>query len=138
MTFGQAECQSWVAGVEGGGSGINLFIPLPEDIPENIQWDSIYFRGKVAKLEIIDGTPLMLVGRFKKQFNQKKDIVMSSDSNLEYGNELLKLEDKIPFDLKDYECVISYIRGSKKEYYKFEKVIEKTPEYYPSAPPNRG
>src|SRR5690606_41772555 len=48
VTFGEVYFQRWNAGIQGGGSGINLFIPVMDT---NVVLDSVYFRGKSAKLE---------------------------------------------------------------------------------------
>lgn len=136
--FGDVYCQSWVAGIKGGGSGINIFISINEDIPEGLMLDSVYFRGKAAKLEVKPNDKTLYIGRFKTGFNvMKQDIVMSSDSKEEYGNQLPKIETKIPFDLKDNECVVSYKKGDKTQYYKIENIIEKQAQQFPSAPPNK-
>lgn len=126
--------QKWVAGVKDGGSGIDLFIPLLNKLPKNVELDSVYFRGKSARLEKVEAENILYVGRFKTSFNQKPDIVMSSDPNEEYGNQLPILEKKSPFELKDSECVVSYKDGNGTKYFKIENIIEKQPQYFPSAP----
>lgn len=137
VSFGEVYSQKWVAGVKGGGSGINLFIPVSEEIPENIQMDSVYFRGKVVKLERVTGENPMFVGRFVTEFNQKEDITMSSDPKEEYGNQAPKLDKKSHFDLKDSECVISYKDGTDTKYFKIENITEQKVEHFPSAPQNK-
>ena len=131
----QVYCQRWVAGVQGGGSGINIFIPV-KDL--SVELDSVYFRGKAVQLEIKPGET-MYVGRFMSDFNKPKDpnVVMSSDPKAEYGNKLPELPQKIPFELKDDECVISYKDGKKTKYFKVENVVEKDLLAYPSAPPKK-
>lgn len=137
VTFGEVESQSWVAGVKGGGSGVNLFIPVLEKLPQNIQLDSVYFRGKVAKLELLNGQTTLYVGRFKSEFNQKDGGIIESDKPLANSDQTTEIDRNIPFDLKDSECVISYKKGSETQYFKIENVVEKQPEHYPNAPPNR-
>jgi hypothetical protein len=130
--------QSWIAGIEGGGSGINIFITTNDEIPEGLILDSVYFRGKAAKLEVKPNDKMLYIGRFKTGFNvMKQVIVMSSDSKEEYGNQLPKVETKTPFDLKDNECVVSYKKGDETQYYKIENIIEKQAQHFPSAPPNK-
>lgn len=136
-SLGEAYCQSWVAGVKGGGSGINLFIPVLNDLPQNIQLDSVYFRGKAAKLELAASNPFLYVGRFSQKFNQKQDIIMSNDPNEEYGNQFPIQEEKTPFDLKETECVVSYKESNVTKYFKIENITEKKPEHYPRAPQNK-
>lgn len=130
-------CQSWISGVKGGGSGLNLFIPVAQKIPQNMQLDSAYFRGMVAKLELADPNQNLYVARFEETFNQKQDIIMSNDPNAEYGNQFPRLTKKIPFNLKDTECVISYNESNVTKYFKIENIVIKKQEHYPSTPANR-
>ncbi|MCK7589560.1 hypothetical protein M0G43_03130 [Subsaxibacter sp. CAU 1640] len=125
--------QKWVAGVKGGGSGIDLFIHSKNKATA-IELDSVYFRGKAVKLETIKDENLIYVGRFKTEFNKKQDIVMSSDPNEEYGNSVPNIPKKIPFELKDSECVISYKQNGDIRYFKLENITEKPSQNYPSAP----
>ncbi|NND25682.1 MAG: hypothetical protein HKO00_06630 [Flavobacteriaceae bacterium] len=132
MAIEQVYCQQWVAGIEGGGSGINIFIPVES---KHVVLDSVYFRGRSAKLETKEGE-LLFVGRFKTALNQPKDMVFSNEPNAEYGNRV-QIPEKIPFELKDNECVISYRDGDKTKYFKIDNVVEKEMIAYPSAPPNK-
>ncbi len=127
--------QHWVAGIKGGGSGINIFILTENSELKNIQLDSVYFRGKASKLEVKPNNPNLFIGRFLLTPKQKRDVIMSNKPKAEYGNELLKLKEKIPFELKENECVVSYKEESKIKYFKIKNVVEKQPQYYPSAPP---
>lgn len=130
----QVYCQSWIAGIEGGGSGINIFIPV-EDF--SVGFDSVYFRGKGTDLEKLENEK-MYVGRFLDTFNTKKrDMVFSSDPKEEYGNQMPETKQKIPFELKENECVISYKDKGKTKYFKVDNVVEKDRLAYPSAPPNK-
>ena len=132
VEFGQVYAQSWVAGVKGGGSGINVFIPVKDT---SIALDTIFFRGQKAKLEFNDDDQPLYVGRFKTSFNQKQDIILSSDMNEEAKNELPTLKEEMPFEFNDDECVISYRKGSQTLFYKISNIKIEQPLHYPSAPP---
>jgi len=134
LEIGEVYFQKWIAGVEGGGSGINLFIPTSKS---TIKLDSVYFRDKGVKLEsrAIDG--VLYIGRFKSEFNQRKDMIISSEPNAEFENPVPRIKQKIPFKLKDDQCVISYKEGNKTRYFKIESIAEKRLVQYPSAPPNK-
>ncbi len=134
IKLGDVYCQSWVAGIKGGGSGLNLFIPTQTTDLNHTKLDSVYFRGKSVKLEAIENKTIVYVGRFENDFNQKKDIIMSSDPNEEYGNEIPKIMPKIPFELKENECVVSFQDGGETKYFKIENVTEKATQNYPGAP----
>lgn len=139
LTFGDVYCQKWVAGIQGGGSGVNLFIPTNLKTYDHQKLDSVYFRGQSAKLEIKESSSgLLYIGRFKSEFNQpKQDIVLSGDHKEEYTNQLPKKPIEIPFELKDDECVVSYRKDDKTLYFKISNIVQKAPLNYPSAPPNR-
>ncbi len=131
--IGDVYFQKWVAGVEGGGSGVNLFIPTEES---SIKLDSVYFRGKATKLESKTEDGLLYIGRFKSKFNKKQDIILSDEPYAEYGNTVPEIPKKIPFELMPTECVISYRVNDSMQYFKIENIIEKQMISYPSVPPN--
>ena len=127
--LGDVYFQKWVSGVEGGGSGIHVYLNNVIN-KKNITFDSLYFRGLKGK--VVTGK----MGYFTNLIsikNQKQDRIMSSEPNAEYGNEI---PNAIP-ELNDKECVISYIEDDQTKYYKFNSLKEKKTEYYPSAPPKQ-
>lgn len=134
ISLGKVYCQNWIAGIQGGGSGINIYIPILKKVPKSIQLDSVYFRGKGTELEFIKGENALYVGRFTSTFSQKSDMVMSSDPKEEYFNEAPQIAPKIPFKLKDSECVITYKENNLVKYFKIEDISEKATQNYPSAP----
>ncbi|XLS29329.1 hypothetical protein ACJD0Z_00575 [Flavobacteriaceae bacterium M23B6Z8] len=138
FTMGTVYSQKWVAGVEGGGSGVNVGVPV-DNLPEEIQLDSIFFRGKRAPL-IQETTEKgnLYMARFKTELNQKKDIISHEDPRMEVGNEPPSIEEKIPFELNENEAVISYTHKGKKKYYKISNVKPKPSVPYPSAPVKKG
>jgi hypothetical protein len=114
--------KSWVAGIEGGGAGINVFLPLKEN--GKISIDSLHFtRDK------------LIIGRFNNSVNQPKDIIMSSNSQDEYKNKSVLLRDTSPFKLAQNECIISYEVNGKRLYYKISNLKKGESIAYPSAPP---
>ena len=137
VVFGSTYYQHWVAGVQGGGSGINLFIPTEGISKETIELDSVYFRGKASKLEFKPNNPTLFIGRFATSGNQRKDVIMSNKPGAEYGNEVPKKTTEIPFELKENECVVSYKEGDKTKYFKIENLVKKQPMHFPSAPPRK-
>ncbi len=129
-------CQGWVAGVKGGGAGMNIFIPVDAVLNKKVKLDSVYFRGKAARLETKPQNESLYIGRFMSNDNKSRDLIMSSDSKNEYGNKMPVIPAKTPFELKDDECAVSYKDGNKTKYFKIENVIEKASIPYPSAPQN--
>jgi len=118
--------QKWVAGVKGGDTGIKVFIPIKSN-SNDIVLDSMFFRGKSTKMEYVNTT--LAVGLFKTRLNQNQDIIISSEPYAEHANKVPELPEKIPFELKDDECVISYSERKKIKYFKIEGIvkIESTP-----------
>ncbi|MCB0461648.1 MAG: hypothetical protein R2816_01525 [Flavobacteriaceae bacterium] len=135
ITINQVYYQKWIAGVEGGGSGVNIFI---ETSSNTIKLDSVYFQGKGAKLVLKPSNDTLYIGRFISDFNKKEDMVFSSDPNKEYGNKPPQLPVKIPFELNDDECVISYSENDKTKYFKLKNIKERESINYPmmSSPEN--
>jgi hypothetical protein len=131
IEFGDVYYQHWIAGVKGGGSGINVFINVVSN-KKNIELDSVYFQGKVSKLEEVNNS--LFIGRFKTTANQREDLIMSSNPKEEYGNQIHKPKEDIPFELKNNQCIISYNEGSKIKYFMIEDIKKKKLLAYPSAP----
>lgn len=121
---------SWIAGIEGGGSGINVFLPV-SDI-RNAVVDSIHFRGEKA---IVVKKDSLIVAGFKTAFNQSRDLIMSSNPKDELQNKLVYKADLSLFVLADTECVISYRLQDKRYYYKVSDLKKGKVIAYPSAPP---
>lgn len=121
--------QSWVAGVRGGGSGIHMYITV-ENNKSNVVLDSAYFRGLISNIEV---SKMGYIASFKTAANQKDDIIMSNNKNAEFGNK--KPKQDFPFELKDNECVISYIENDVTKYLLVENLTEKPRLEYPSARP---
>lgn len=132
LSLGEVYAQKWIAGVKGGGSGVNVFIKILNN-PNNIELDSIFFQGKSSKLFLINET--QAIGRFKSDINQQKDVIMSNEPYAEYGNQVKKIPNKPKFELKENECVISYIENVQTKYFKIENIRKKELLAYPSAPP---
>ena len=121
---------SWVAGVEGGGSGVNVFLPFKANGKTVI--DSLHFRGQKTAVETTDK---LIIGRFKGVSNPKKDIIMSAEPQDEYNNKMELKRDVSPFNLPENACVISYSINGKRLYYKVLNLKKGESIAYPSAPP---
>lgn len=128
--LGETSYKYWTAGIQGGGSGINVLV-LVEENKNNVVFDTIYFRGMQSKLEAVKTG---YVANFRTKANQKEDLIMSADKNAEYGNEIAD-KAAFPFQLKDKECIISYIEDNIIKYFKIENLVEKPRDMYPTAPP---
>ena len=134
FNVGSVYSETWTAGVEGGGSGYNIFIPVEN---HSVQLDSVYYKGRSAKLETKPSNESLYIGRFLNENNSPQDIILSNDPKEEAKNKLPKVPENIPFELKDDECVITYLKEGKVHYVKISNVESKSSAPYPSAPPNR-
>ena len=121
IDFSEPYYNSWVAGIEGGGAGINVFLPTTK--PSKIIIDSLHFRGEKSAVETRDQ---LIIGRFKYTTTRKKDIIFSSDRRAEYGNTLPTQIDASPLvSLKmsvlsviwsiTNDCIIKFQTSKKEE-----------------------
>lgn len=122
--------QSWVAGVRGGGSGVNVFIPYKN--LNSITFDSLHFRGQRAAV-IFEGQNI--IARFKTLHNQGAVVFLSSDSLMEAKKSLLPMAERSPFELDAADCVLSYTADNKRHYYKVEGLQQRPSIVFPSATP---
>ena len=132
--LGQAYCQTWVAGIQGGGSGINIFIPIED---ATMVLDSVYFRENAAKLEVKpQENGRLFVGRITTSFNSHNEPTLNGSDSMA-KKEVKTQTSKIPFELKEDECVISYTEGTTVKYFKITNVVEKASTPMMSAPLNK-
>ncbi len=111
--------QEWYAGINVGGTGLNVFIPIENENP-NIFIDSVYFRNLKGKLIKKDGKYVATLENASKLYTFKK-----SEKPADY-----------PFTLNDYECAISYVENGKTKYFKVRNLNEVAGTYYENGPPS--
>jgi hypothetical protein len=110
---------NWVGG-QPGIRGIKVEMHLKD--ASEINFDALYFQGKVTKVEVSmkDGLA-QVVGHFSTSKIQKRDIILDLDVTKELENKVPKL-DKFPFELKENEAVLSCKKGVKTLYFKIENI----------------
>lgn len=133
MEFGETYYKKKAQAVRDLKSSLTLYIPVQED-NINVEMDSVYFKGKSAKL--IKGSQNLYFARFIMKPAHTEDIILSSDMAEEHQNKLRKLNSKIPFDLKPNECIISYKMSGETRYYKISNIKEKRLKEVPMSPRN--
>ena len=110
--------EKWIAGVEGGGSGFNVFLPIKKS--SFINFDSIHFRGQRVKALHRNN---MVFGRFKSiNNNQSEDIIIGNTDHVKNNSH---------FSLLDNSCVLSYRIQNKRMYYEFKNLDYKPSKPYP-------
>lgn len=109
--------QEWYAGIEVGGTGINVFIPMVNQ-NSDIVIDSVYFRNLKGKLNKMNGKYVATLQNTSKLYTFKKS----------------KKPDDYPFNLKDDECVITYTENGETKYFKLTQLNEVAGTYYENGP----
>lgn len=112
--------QTWVAGVQGGGSGIDFYIDI-SNLPESISLLELYFKDNKAPVSIENKK---YVVRFKTAKNTDVKDISSSE---------VKNEHKLPFEFGEEEAILSYKENGKLKYAKIQKIKNKGHIAYPSA-----
>lgn len=119
-----ASYQGWVAGVRGGGSGINFSLELKSELPSNIQLKKLIFRGYEVPFEKQDALHFMAI--IKTEGNQQK---FDGDDSQIYTSP------KNAITLAENEAILIFSKNGKEYQQKITKVIEKPALEYPSAKP---
>lgn len=123
--------QPWVAGVQEGGSGIDVGFEYNITEEVNVEFQRVYFRGRSEKVRATGLSTAKILTTFKKGAD-RPDTVMSSDPEVEASN---IPEERMKFDLADNEAVISFIIDNIVLYYKVKDIPEKDLLAYPSNGP---
>lgn len=123
--------KQWIAGVQGGGSGIDLYVPIAE-ISNEIELQKAFFKGKVAPLNLSQDK--VYLAHFLTDLNNERDLTMHGDAIEEAGN-TPPVTEPFPFPLNSNEAGISYKENGVLKYTKLANIIEKESIPRPSAPP---
>lgn len=135
LDFGEAYFKKKAQAVRGLESVITLYIPIKGE-NNAIELDSVYFKGKSAKLFKTTQNQNLYLGRFTMNSKYTEDIILSSDIVEEHKNKLPVKDSKIPFELLPNQCVISFIEAGQTKYYKISNIKEKRLNEVPMAPRN--
>ncbi len=131
FTTGAVTCQSWVGGRAESGSGIKLFIPLDAIKPGQVEFQKAYFRGKSSNIKLQEeNNTTIAVANFVTTQMAKPDIVMHADPKKEVGNTPPTPKEKLPFEIGENECVLSYLDNGKLKYVKLEGIKEEKKKLY--------
>jgi hypothetical protein len=111
--------QEWYAGIEVGGTGYTVFVPVVNK-SENIELDQLYFRNLEAKLVNEGGRYSAILKNPAKAYT-----FTTPEKPADY-----------PFNLKENECVISYVQNGKTKYHKLRIAREYAGAYYKDGVPS--
>jgi hypothetical protein len=140
FTVERPTVQYWQGGREESGSGMRFRARWNPKDPSSVEVDSLFFRGRVYKLEVSDSeTGFLLEASRTETPLEKADMIMHADSTREIGNQPpkpLPAALSFPFELKPDEAVISYIlkADGQKYYTKITGIAEKASRIYPGRP----
>ncbi len=118
--------QEWIAGIQEGGSGFIVHFSVEEN--PDIILKRAYFKGK--EIMLAKNTDASYTGRYTHN-NLKKDLIMSDDPKEEFRNKVPVIEEKIPFELKNHECIIVYNKHGKEGVFSIDHLREKEVEALP-------
>jgi len=120
--------QSWVAGVRGGGSGINIHVTFKEKLPANVQLKKMQLLHYTTfGIDVIENS--QYIGRIKTETNE---MVLAENPKEEYGNQAPIKQEK---SLKEGQVLLTFEKDGKE----FTKLIENVKQVemlaYPSTKP---
>lgn len=122
-----ATFNNWVGGQQ-GVSGIRIIIGLEKN--ENIDFQKIYFAKKEGRIEIsVRKDKTFLIGHLDTSTREKEDMILERDSAKEINNKIP--ETKFPFELKENEAVISYLKDGELKYFKVKNIKQTKTDFYP-------
>ena len=128
MKIQEVYFQKWVAGIQGGGSGIDVYINLEKPLEEGVSLNKIQMKDiETTVIQKIDD--LKYVGRFKTKLNQ---LNLDANPEKEYGNEA---PEKTKNNLKEGEVRIYFAKNEKEFFKTIANVQEKPMLAYPTMKP---
>ena len=119
-----ASYETWVAGVRGGGSGVNFYVNLKTELSEEIELKKVIFRGYEVPFEKQDA--LHFIARIKTEGNQQK---FDGDDSQIYTSP------KNALTLAENEAILIFLKNGKEIRQTIKEVKEKPMLLYPSTKP---
>lgn len=119
-----ASYETWVAGVRGGGSGVNFYVNLKTELSEEIELKKVIFRGYEVPFEKQDA--LHFIARIKTEGNQQKS---DGDESQIYTSP------KNALTLAENEAILIFLKNGKEIRQTIKEVKEKPMLQYPSTKP---
>ncbi|AEW86710.1 hypothetical protein B0A78_09485 [Flavobacterium columnare NBRC 100251 = ATCC 23463] len=114
----ESYCQSWIAGIKGGGSGTDFYIIFQKELPKEVVLSKLYFQNKMALPNKV--TPKEYFFSFKENINC-------------HPNEEISQEEKITKVISSKQAVLEYFYKGNRSFFKIRKIKEKEILAYPSV-----
>jgi hypothetical protein len=119
-----ASYETWVAGVRGGGSGINFYLELKSELPSNVELKKVFFRGYEVSFEKQDN--LHFQAMIKTSGNQQK---------FEGDDSQIYTSPKNSLILAENDAILIFVKNGKEIRQTIKDVKQKPMLEYPSAKP---
>lgn len=119
-----ASYETWVAGVRGGGSGINFYLELKSELPSNVELKKVIFRGYEVSFEKKDN--LHFQAMIKTSGNQQK---------FEGDDSQMIISPKNALTLAENEAILIFLKSGKEIRQTIKEVKERPMLLYPSVKP---
>jgi hypothetical protein len=119
--------QKWIAGIQGGGSGITLHIEFSEKLPKEVVLNQLYFRHGKDSVKELDEKNYTVT--FPGTANWEKE----NDPLSEKAPKIKHIE--TPIKILDNEAILEFTQNGKRKLFKIKNITEKEMLAYPSARP---
>lgn len=116
--------QHWVAGVRGGGSGINFYIELGQPLPDGVILSQVYFRDQKEYVNMVNKT--FCECGFRNDVNEEYESNVVSKSKNETTDIWIN---SVPVD--DTQAVLVYYENHELKSYLISNIKEIPPLEYP-------
>ncbi|MEM7185869.1 MAG: hypothetical protein AAF466_04350 [Bacteroidota bacterium] len=127
FSLGKVYFQDWVAGVQGGGSGTNVYIHI-SSYTDAVEFKDIYFGNKKTKAQIAPQDVDLLVGNFTNKL--RPDVIMDGEPVKEAQNTVPEVT---PFQLESNEAILSYLYEDEVKYLLIQNLEKKPLLAYPGT-----
>ena len=131
FTLDNPVIEPWTAGEAQEFRGVNLLLPVRSG--KDFVLDTVYYGKKKAPLTKIQKDNYLVYKATIDTTNAPYDIVMHADPKEEFGNRP-PVSEKVPFELKGDEAVISYLENGDRKYVKITGLKTSTAIHYRERP----
>src|SRR5690606_17978540 len=134
FTLGELRIEPWTVGEPNTQKGVNIYIPVQDLDPLQGALDSLYYQGKVAKLErMTKDSYQVYIGRFMD--SKASNLILHADPKKEFGNKP-QSRVKPPFAINEDQALLKYTMENQTHYYKLSNFIPSTAIHYNELPPS--
>lgn len=135
FTLGELRIEPWSVGESNMQMGVNIYIPVQDFDRSSITLDSLYYQGKVVKLEPIKKDSYQVfIGRFME--TRPSNLILHADPKKEFGNQPPQSPVKPPYGINDQQALLKFTINGQDHYYKLSNFIPATAIHYRELPPS--